>query len=80
MNCVLPTVTRVGHFDSRKQLAGVRETTPRVPETYELEMFTADCGTAFLDGEQRCPADGAFVADAVACKRAGGGESHAAVQ
>lgn len=53
MNCELPTVIRVGHFDSRRVIVGMTETTPRVPEIYELEMFTEDTGIAYLDGEER---------------------------
>lgn len=50
MDCALPTVTRAGHFVSRIMLAGIERTSPRVLETYELEMFTEDGGTTYLNG------------------------------
>jgi len=53
MNCALPVVTRAGHFESRLKLPGMTETTPRVLGAYELELFTADSGTAHLGGETR---------------------------
>lgn len=54
MKGALPTVTRAGHFVSRIMLAGVEHTTDRVVETYELEMFTEDGGTTYLNGVE-CP-------------------------
>lgn len=53
MKCTLPTVTRVGHFDSREKLPGISQTSPRVVEIYELEMFSSDSGTAYYNGEVR---------------------------
>jgi AraC-like DNA-binding protein len=47
----LPTVTRVGHFDSRVVLGDLPKSTPRVVETYELELFSADGGTCSINGE-----------------------------
>ena len=46
----LPTVTRVGHFDSRVVLGDLPKSTPRVAETYELELFSADGGTCSING------------------------------
>lgn len=54
MKGALPTVTRSGHFVSRHKLEGQNETSPRVLETYELEMFTEDGGTTWLN-DVECP-------------------------
>lgn len=50
MKGTLPTVTRAGYFNSRVVLAGMDSTSPRVLETYELEMFTEDGGVTHLNG------------------------------
>lgn len=50
MRCTLPTVVRASYFDSRVKIPDLTETKPRVPETYELELFTEDGGIAFLNG------------------------------
>lgn len=54
MKPTLPIVTRAGHFVSEKLIPGATSTAPRVVQTYELEMFTEDSGTAYINGME-CP-------------------------
>ena len=49
MRTILPNVVRASYFDSRMKIPDLTETKPRVPETYELELFTEDGGVAYLN-------------------------------
>ena len=46
----VPQVVKAGSFNSRQKFGGMDATHPRLVKDYELELFTQDGGTTYLDG------------------------------
>ncbi len=51
MDIILPQIIRTGRFNSIDEFSSITVTNPRELKTYELELFTHDGGTSYINGQ-----------------------------